>query len=268
MKQKTEISFWGVRGSHPVSRKNTLRYGGNTSCIAFRHKKQWLICDAGTGIIPLGKKLAKKKDDIAVLWTHLHWDHLLGLPFFAPLQEKKRKITLLGSRLIDRVLRPPFFPITLKQFPATLVREETGPDWTRVGEIWFHHFPVKHSPGTVGFRFTLPSGKQVVHVADGAHSLANRDMLRRIEGIDLLIHDAQYSRAEYGVCKGFGHSCFLDVVVMAIEARAKHLILFHHSPAASDKELEKRLRQARQLIRKKKSPLRCDLAQEGMVLSL
>ena len=269
MVQKTQISFWGVRGSYPVPDKAMQKIGGNTACVALHHKKQWIVFDSGTGIIPLGQKLFKNREAIWIAWTHLHWDHVLGLPFFAPLQEKGRKIALIGSqKKMNRILHQPFFPVTLGMFPAKLAWRSIGSDWSRIGDIWIHAFPVQHTSPTVGYHLILPSGARVVHVADGELSLQDRHFLSRIGGVDLLIHDAQFSRDEYVTRKGWGHSCFLDVVEAAVQADVKRLFLFHHSPKASDQELARRLRQAQALIRRKKSRLICDLAQEGKAVSI
>lgn len=275
-KVPVQITFWGVRGSVAAHDRSNSKYGGHTACVVLNYRGRWLVLDAGTGIRNLGKKLEREKGPIVILLTHLHWDHIFGLPFFLPLYQRGRAIGLAGpsrsgesfKKTFHQLMRPPFFPIrpnrwrgkirwqTLKQKPVAMNGVRLEPRW------------VSHHNGTLGFRLVFPGGKKIIYVTDQELRPSNQKFARWIEGADLLIHDSQYDRKTYAQRMGWGHSCFEIVLEAAMAAQVKHLVLFHHDPDASDRILEKRLRLCQRAIKKKGSALKCSLAQEGKTFVL
>ncbi|MBI1909374.1 MAG: MBL fold metallo-hydrolase [Deltaproteobacteria bacterium] len=274
---KTTIRFWGVRGSIPVPGQKTGFYGGNTSCLEVTSGETTLILDAGTGLHPLGKEQAKKRQKIHLFITHCHMDHICGLPFFKPLYQRRR-LYLYGPggrgkglhQLLNSFLAREFFPIPLDKMPASLFfrtinQRRTIPPFT-IESVRLNH------PGmTLGYFITLPSKKRIAYITDREplsrfrhHTTVKNEspLIRNLQGVDLLIHDGQYLDQEYASHKGWGHSSISDLLKLARQVEAKHLVIFHHDPAHDDKilgKLEKKIQKKKQKI--------C-LAREGMTLTL
>lgn len=276
---KAEITFWGVRGSVAAAGKETQRYGGNTICLSVRSGKTHIICDAGTGIRPLGDKLLKSRQKVkaTILLSHLHWDHFMGLPFFEPLYHKRNEFTIAGMGYAKKsfktvfagVMKPPYFPIKPSAFPAKVnYKTLTGKPF-RIDDVKVETFPCNHPGGSFGWKFIFPNGKSLIHISDNEPSPRKRDkQIEWMQGADVIIHDSQFSPAEYSRFRGWGHSPYNYPVEMAVAARAKRLFMYHYDPAAADKELEKRLLAARGLVRRQHSSLRVDLSREGTSITL
>lgn len=276
-RDRAAVRFWGVRGSIASQQKSTARYGGHTPCVSIHLKNGVVICDAGTGLPFLGRFLEgqkKRPQNLTLLLSHLHWDHLFGLPFFGPLYRKNTRILLAGPDFRGKsfkksffgIMKPPYFPVTPKVWKAD-VRWRT----LRQGQCSMNGFPVEarwvaHQGETLGYAFCLPRGQRLIYATDHEIEGDRKKFSKWIQGADLLIHDTQYCREEYRQKKGWGHSAFEDVVDVAIAAKVKTLVFFHHHPLASDSLLEKRLRACRLRARRKGSALKCLLAREGMIL--
>lgn len=269
--QKAAVSFWGVRGSVSSHQIKNSRTGGHTACVAIRYQNRWFICDAGTGIRQLGRKLESRKEPIALFISHLHWDHIFGLPFFKPLYQRGRKVLLAGpshrrqsfKKLFHQIMTPPFFPIRPGIWKAKIGWKTIRSGKIKLGAVLIESKKVRHHDGTFGFCFHFPGGKKIIYVTDQELSPSNRSFARWIEGADLLIHDSQYDRKKYRSKKGWGHSAFENVLEMAVQSKVKNLVLFHHDPDANDRLLEKRLAWCRKRIKQLKSGLKCSLAKEG-----
>lgn len=271
------VTFWGVRGSIATCWEKTRRYGGSTPCVSLRYRNQWFICDAGTGIHLLGKRLVRNKDRVALFFSHLHWDHIFGLPFFDPLYQRGRNITLAGptyqgrsfKETFQKVMHPPYFPVGPSIW-SSRIKWSNLRDGGRFkfGRVDVEAREVFHRGKTYGFQFHFPGGKRVAYVTD--HELyGDRDKFGPwIRGVDLLIHDSTYNRKEYVTHRDWGHSAFEEVVELAIRERVKKLVLFHHHPDVPDRELEGRLERCRQIVRRHRSLLQCLLAREGMTIRL
>ncbi|MCC6233799.1 MAG: MBL fold metallo-hydrolase [Verrucomicrobiales bacterium] len=284
------VRFWGVRGSVAVPGSATARYGGNTACVEVRCQRHLVILDAGTGIRELGKRLSPPNsastDRIWLLITHTHWDHIQGFPFFAPVYEARRRIGILSRRASRSGLRrtlaaaveSPFFPVPLREMPGSISFRELRSEKFRLGPFRGQTAPLNHPGGGVAFRLNTKSGSVAYipdheipapsHPGSGRHTAAahrrQARMLTLARGVDLLIHDAQYTPAEYAQREGWGHSAVDRVVRFAAEAGAKTLFLFHHDPDRSDAQMDQFLTEARTLARTLSPNLRVEAAQEGM----
>ena len=269
--QKITVSFWGVRGSIASPRLKNSRYGGETACVAIHYKKNWLVCDAGTGIRNLGQKLRKTKEPITLFLSHLHWDHLFGLPFFKPLYQRGRKILLAGPanqyssfrKALGQIVAPPFFPIRPRDWKAAIQWRTLKSGAALLEAMKVEARRAKHPGETYGFKFIFPGGKKIIYVTDQELQSSDKPFAKWIKGADLLIHDSQYDRKKQAAKKGWGHSAFETVLEIALKAGVQRLVLFHHDPDSDDRLLEKRLKGCKKTIRTHKSSMKCFLAKEG-----
>lgn len=280
--KKIRVRFWGVRGSVPSHDRTNRRFGGHTPCVSFHYQNECIICDGGTGLPFLGRELLRNKENITFILSHFHWDHIFGIPFFKPIYQKNRKILMIGpgfgrksfKQTFYGVMSPPYFPITPSVWKAKVTWKTEDLQERVVGKIRVKGREVRHRGKTYGYRFLFPpttageKERRLFYVTD--HELSKKDKAfeKWIAGADLLIHDSSYDRKSYPLKKGWGHPAYEDVVEAAVRAKVKRLVLFHHSPAASDQELEKRLQKCRRIIDRKKSSLQCRLAKEGAEISL
>jgi phosphoribosyl 1,2-cyclic phosphodiesterase len=277
------VVIWGCRGSVATPGPETVLCGGNTSCVQISLADgSVLVLDAGTGIRELGAELAAREvRRITLLLTHLHLDHLEGLRFFAPLFDPETTIDLWGPRspvlgLKERIRRsfsPPLFPIDLQDTPAKVTFNDVpNAPWT-IGAAKLRASLVVHPGPTVGYRIDA-DGASVAYLPDHEPALAGRfddrgrDWISGgsiAEGVDLLLHDAQYFDEEYDAHLGWGHSSVGSAVDFATAVGARRLVLFHHDPTHSDTILERLEEQARSSGPEQGPPV---LAREGMVLEL
>ena len=240
------VRFWGVRGSIPTPDAERLGFGGNTPCVEIAYRGDRVIVDAGSGIRELSDSLsANAESSQTVLFTHFHWDHIQGLPFFSPLYRSNAETTLASGRppielrrILDGQMLSPYFPTRLPRPPTVQYVQITDAGYT-VGAIKIFPFPLKHPDPTCGYRFETPGGI-VVHASDHEHgdALCDGGLREHADGADLLIYDAHYSPEEYQQVRGWGHSTWSEGVRVARDANVKRLALFHHSPRHDDKEIE------------------------------
>ncbi len=280
-----KIRFWGTRGSIPVPGKDTNIYGGNTTCLELTlQSRKKVIIDAGTGIRALGEKLISGDNhvDIHLLMTHIHWDHILGFPFFAPLYDPSTKIRIDGYPTCMKGLRSTFdskmgdgfFPIKFDEIKAEveyldhLKDEELNIDGTVIESV-----PLQHPQGGFGFRFR-EGGRTLVFITDNElreNAWEGRQIDRYAEfseKADLLIHDCQYTPQEIDSREGWGHSDYQSVVELAHRAEVKKLVLFHHDPSRKDPEVAAIKSQCEQLAREKDSTMIIEAAREESELEL
>jgi phosphoribosyl 1,2-cyclic phosphodiesterase len=253
-----QLKFWGVRGSIPTPQIENLKYGGNTSCLELRlADNQSIIFDAGSGLRKLGYELVKEANgadlDLKVFLTHFHWDHIQGIPFFAPLFRPGSRVTFHShcngslEETLEGQMSRPYFPIDLASVAAR--REFVELDSVRVSfsGISIQPFPLNHPQGAIGYRIEADSSV-IVYATDleHGHPQLDRVLLDHASAADVLIYDAQYTPDEYLRFRNWGHSTWLEAVRVAREAGVRHLVLFHHDPSHDDEFMDHVLAEARQ----------------------
>ena len=274
---KMHIRFWGVRGSIATPGKETVRYGGDTACIEIRCGKEILILDAGSGIRKLGNEILKEKPQhINILFSHFHWDHIQGFPFFAPLFNKEYSITLVGERkknftleqLFTAQLMLPYFPISLAELDAKIsFREVSKDDSIVINNVTIKIARLNHPGGCIGYRIEY-DGKSFVYATDTEHSSSiDKSLFELSLNADVLVYDSNYTEDEYsgkiGSSKsGWGHSTWNQGIKIAKAAKVKKFILFHHDPTHDDKFMDNLEKQAQKEFKKSYA------AYEGMEIIL
>jgi phosphoribosyl 1,2-cyclic phosphodiesterase len=263
-----KIRFWGVRGSTPTADPATWRYGGNTACLELTtpHGTRFIL-DCGTGLRVLGNHLAPASEDndaqpqqAHILVTHYHWDHIQGIPFFAPLYSPRNSFHFysfcskhLGRDSLKQVFETqmayPYFPVDLQSMSAAReFTEITGGDSFQIDDAYISVQWLNHPQGCLGIRIETPAGV-IAYATDNepGDPTLDRNLLAIAADADIFINDAQYTPEQLATSrKGWGHSSWLEGTRVAREARAANLVLFHHDPDSSDRTVDGLLRQARQ----------------------
>lgn len=241
------IRFWGVRGSIACPGPDTVRYGGNTSCVEMRCGERLLVFDGGTGLRLLGNELMRsgKAAELDLFYSHTHFDHICGLPFFAPCYDPRSTIRIwaghLNGRGIKSVLEDmmiePLFPIPMGIFTARLHFENfaAGKIFSPHSGIRLETGPLNHPNGATGYRVEF-AGKVVSYITDTEHRPGDLDrtVLKLVTHADLMIYDATYTDAEYPQHKDWGHSTWQEGVRLADAAGVRTLVIFHHDPGHDD----------------------------------
>jgi phosphoribosyl 1,2-cyclic phosphodiesterase len=258
------ITYFGVRGSCPCSSDRYRRYGGNTSCVLVEVAGELpLIIDLGTGLRALGDHLQAPLSVTGaplranVLLSHLHYDHVLGLPFFSPMRHPDAVVDVYGptqegglGQTLASMVRPPFFPVHMAQFQGSFRFHELGEtDDFAIGAVKVKVRSIPHIGRTLGFRLEADD-RTLAYLSDHQAPLDLRaiepSVLELCDGADLLLHDAQYTEDEFSALPDWGHSTANYAVQVARESGAKRLALYHHDPAHSDDEVDRMLREARE----------------------
>jgi CheY-like chemotaxis protein/glyoxylase-like metal-dependent hydrolase (beta-lactamase superfamily II) len=291
------IKFWGTRGSIPTPGSNTIRYGGNTSCVELRSDDGTLfILDCGTGLRRLGQKLLQEKQPISgiILLSHTHWDHTQGFAFFDPIFQKGNQFTIFAVSGVDRSLSEVlsgqmdylYFPLTLDELESTILFKEIGEETFNVGDVQVRTQFTNHTVLTLGFRIKA-GGRTVVYVADhepfstnlyraGVENPSLEDIIhagdrRHVEFLtdaDLVIHDAQYTNAEYLDKRNWGHSTMEYVLDVAMAANVRQVVLSHHDPDHDDDFLDALEAHCQDQVRAVGSNMNVLLAAEGLEIFL
>jgi phosphoribosyl 1,2-cyclic phosphodiesterase len=270
--------------------------------VEVRADGEIIVLDAGSGVRLLGQALQNEFESrpiqLSLLSTHAHWDHIQGLPFFQTLYEEKNEVRLLGykgvgggfSAILGRQMAAPFFPVRLHELPSKLSIEELNEMELRIGPVRVTSRFVNHPGNCVGYRL-FTSGGSISFVPDNEpyefHKLhaaacvrATPEQVRKfaiteraklvefLHGSDLLLLDAQYTDEEYQEHIGWGHGSLSTTVALAVDAKVRKLLLFHHDPNHDDATIDQMVEKARQVAAERESPLEIDAAQEGTELSL
>ena len=249
------VKFWGVRGSVPTPGKDTVKYGGNTSCIEMQVGGKRLIFDGGTGIRELGKEMMQEMPVEAYLFfTHYHWDHIQGFPLFTPAFSKGNWFHIYGAippeggsmkqHFMDRVLHYNS-PIPLKGMQADLqFYELEHGQKMMLHDIEIETGSLNHPNTAMGYRVTW-NGRSAVYCSDTEHfsDRLDENVVHLARGADVLIYDAMYTDDEYHSSElskvGWGHSTWQEAIKVAKAAGVKRLVIFHHEPAHSDDFLDR-----------------------------
>ena len=249
------VRFHGVRGSLATPGPATAAVGGNTSCVEVACGETRIVLDAGTGLRAVGDRLiAAGGSETTLLLSHLHWDHIQGLPFFAPIYAPGHRVEVvsgpngvmaLGDAL-RRQMSAPFFPVDFDEVSRQLSAREARPgDALAVGAATVRMARLNHPDPVYGYRIDH-AGRSVVYATDTEHYACVDPVLRSLAaGADVLIYDAQYTPEEYPAKVGWGHSTWAAAVELARAAGVRSLVLFHHDPRRSDAgvaEIEARAR--------------------------
>jgi len=287
------VTIWGARGSIPTPGPLTARYGGNTPCVTLLSEgpagRSLVILDAGTGIRPLGRALveASKEPLVAdLLISHTHWDHIQGLPFFAPFYDERSHIRIWGAQQgevpLEQILReqmnPVVFPVPLHQLDATLSVTQVEPGRFPVGEFVVDAMRLRHPGNTLAFRLVPRSGgPSVVYITDnelgpgGTYEVGagwRDELVGFAAGADLLTHDAMFTTEEVTTFAGWGHSSHIEAVDLAVDAAVRRLLLFHHRPERTDDGMDDLFTEARRRAETRRPGLEVVAAFEGLEITL
>ena len=285
---KIELQFWGVRGTLPVPGKDSLRYGGNTSCVSMSFQKERLfIFDAGTGIKVLSDHLLKtRKGKISgkLFISHSHWDHVNAIPFFAPLYIPGNEFEVCGpaqgdvtiADIISAQMDDVYFPITIKEFGARIYFRDLREDSYEIDGIEVRTMMLSHPGYCLGYRVNY-NGRSICYITDNELFLENSEFhdaayIKKLEdfvtGSDILITDSTYSDEEYTSKVGWGHSCISQVTRLAHNAGVKALHLFHHDPDQNDDDIDRKLETVSQALREMNSKTICLAPAENQSFNL
>lgn len=268
----------GVRGSIPSPGPDTIRYGGNTSCVELRSGATRLVLDAGSGIRSLGRELVSgDAKEHVILLTHFHWDHIQGFPFFGPLHDSESNLQVVGPaqpgiglrHLFERQMDPVFFPVPLSAAAAQLTFHEASEGPVDGLGAAVHAIRVRHPSHVLGYRVEL-AGRVICYVPDNelegrgyeVEAAWRARMTEFVADADLLIHDAMYTETEYARRGGWGHSTFPQAVRLAEEGGVRRLLFFHHDPGRTDDELDRIVHDVRERVAARGSRLELEAASE------
>jgi len=248
------VRFWGVRGSVPVPGPSTVRYGGNTPCIEVRAGAELIVIDAGSGLRVLGNQLLGQAPVTArMFFTHFHWDHIQGFPFFAPAFVKGTRLDLFGAKKLSATLSEtlagqmsyPNFPVTLGELGAQIEFHDLHEGQSVCcGDAVVSNARLNHPGGVFAYRVDY-GGHAVVIATDTEHyATLDQKICALAEGADVLVYDAMYTPEEYAgtgehaARTGWGHSTWEEGVRVARAARVRQLVLFHHDPDHDDATID------------------------------
>lgn len=292
-----KLKFWGVRGSIATPGSTTLKYGGNTTCIEIRtNKGELIVLDAGTGIHMLGRELLKQLPITAHIFiTHTHWDHIQGLPFFAPIFIPGNQLHLYGGldpvtnegieRALGVQLQYSYFPIREAELNANIEYNTIRPaEQVVIGDATITPVVLNHPVLNYGYRidsnnesvFFTGDYEPVLNIYEpddeefddyqAMIDVKNKEIVAAIDGVDILIVDTSYTAKEYATKKGWGHGTYDSAIEMALSANVKKLFFTHHEPTRTDDQLDSIYSELKQ----KYSDLRIEIsmAQEGVEILL
>jgi phosphoribosyl 1,2-cyclic phosphodiesterase len=281
------LRFWGTRGSIPSPGPGTVRYGGNTACTTLEPASPGggptLVLDAGTGIRACGAAWEQdgRGGEAEVLLSHVHWDHVQGFPFFAPLHQPGARVRVRGPRpgpgglaeVLGRLLAPEVFPV---HPAARLLLEELGGESFEAAGWTVRPFRLCHPGPTLGYRFRRAGVADLAYVTDNElagelHGVGPEWRPKLVDflgGVHTLVHDATNAASQARERRGWGHSSAAESVALAAEAGCRRLLLFHHDPGRDDAGVDRQVQEARALAAEVAPGLTIEAAAEGTSLPL
>lgn len=287
------LKFWGVRGSIPTPGPSTVRYGGNTPCVELRlSDDNFFVLDAGSGLRELGLKLLKSGKPIKshIFISHMHWDHIQGIPFFVPALLPGNDFIFHGAEesyktleeILANQMNPINFPIEMNEMASSLKFEPLFEDSYTIDGINLETIYLNHPGSTLGYKFYINT-KSIIYISDnepypnppndnaddlGYVEDANQKLFEFVKNADILIHDAQYTPEEYKNRVQWGHSPYDFTVNVALKAKVKQLVLYHHDPVHDDAFVDEMLYSAQKISRDAGGELEIISAREGLQISL
>ena len=295
------VRFWGVRGSIPTPGRATRRFGGNTSCVEIRTDEHLFICDAGTGLRQLGLELGKRSSssiEAHMFFSHMHWDHIQGFPFFTPIYFPGNEIFIYGPRALEKSLEEAlmfqlqysYFPVRGVELAARVKFTELDEESFKIGDIEFTTRSMNHPIRVLAYKFSR-DGRTGIYTGDnepyydvlatktsridtGIHRRAefiqecNDRVVEFFTGANLLVADAQYTDEEYATKRGWGHSSVSQVLEVSAKSKVEKLALFHHEPAHMDDEMDRIHKDAVAAAKKLDPKMEIFTAQEGMTIDV
>jgi phosphoribosyl 1,2-cyclic phosphodiesterase len=275
-----KIRFWGTRGSIPTPGPNTVRYGGNTACVEVRDSgNALLVLDAGTGLRELGIAMMNgngpRPFNVDLLLSHVHWDHIQGIPFFRPAYDPKSRMRIIGPKqtrtmkdLLGLGMDDPFFPVDIDDLPVQLeIGEMHDGDEKRFGPYSVRAVSIWHPAPALAYRIEA-DGRSLVYATDTEDPFSGKPnpVIALAKGADTLIHDAQFVPSDFKAT--WGHSTVDAAVEVAAQAGVKRLVLYHHDPERSDDALDQIGKDAQRAATEKRSGLEVIVAREGLELEV
>jgi len=245
-----KVTFFGVRGSAPCAGPDFVRYGGHTSCVVVECDDHLVIFDAGSGIPdadPLALQNPSKK--LFLFFSHVHLDHIMGLPFFAPVWQKDYTIQIMAGsvepfggieKVLNQTFSPPLFPVKFCDFPASISCHDfkAGTSLEISTDLTIQTCALNHPDGGIGYRLTYQN-HSICYITDTEHSpQPDSSILELAQDCDLFIYDSSYTDETYPSHKGWGHSTWQEGVRLAKKANAQKLAIFHHDPSHTDDKME------------------------------
>lgn len=298
MESSMTARFWGVRGSIPSPGVSTVRYGGNTPCVSLHLPEgRLLVFDAGTGIRELGKTLAASTEEIFILLSHAHWDHIQGFPFFAPIYQSNQEISMFPTffggttvcgmcqklkaegatammcPLLDQ-MDGAHFPVRSEQVPSRtkcVTKEEMN--FLRSRGVNITKIAANHPGGSFGYKVEN-DGRSIIYLTDNEleppypKATDFDGFVKFCWKADALIHDAQYLEPDMPFKHGWGHSLIGQVCDLALKAEVRHLILYHHDPDRTDEELDRIQEDTQRRLAEQNPRIPCTVAFEGLSLAI
>jgi len=252
-----KVEFWGVRGSIPTPERAKITLGGNTPCTVIQYDNEpVVILDGGTGLRSFGTSLAcgpHNRLRASLFFSHFHWDHIQGLPFFGPVYSNFAQLNFYSTLPADELrailevqMSKPYFPLAMSSARAVQEYFQLPVKGVQIGSLNITPVPLNHPGGASGYRMDSPAGS-LIYVSDHEHGAAEIDenIANRAAGTDLFIYDSHFTPAEYEHFQGWGHSTWLEATRLANRAAVGQLILFHHNPTRKDRDMPEILAEAR-----------------------
>lgn len=288
VEDKVTVKFWGVRGTLPRPGPESLKYGGQTSCVTLNFpRNQFFIMDAGTGIKQVGQDLlsqGKTRVEGKLFISHPHWDHINCIPFFVPLYIPGNDFEILGAshgditmrELVSAQMEGVYFPITIREFGARVYFRDLREGTYDVGGIEVQTMLLSHPGYCLGYRINY-KGRSICYITDNELFLPDSEFYSEqyetrladfIRSADMFITDTTYTDQEYQSKVGWGHSCISRVVDIAIKGEVETLYLFHHDPDQTDDDIDTKLDMARTLLSERGSAIVCEAPKEGEVIRI